>query len=110
MVRRGASTLRICSVRLAQKHLFHFEPVVDSLVAGDADVVRRTVEYSLARKTPQLAGIVVDQIIRTQNAFIAAVDYVRRGDERKVFRQPPVLRLKRRRDRSTTCVPSSPAS
>src|ERR1700743_1043007 len=47
---------------LTQKHLFHFEPIVNSLVVRHSGVVGRTVQYSLALEAPQLPRIVINQI------------------------------------------------
>src|SRR5271168_2367151 len=107
MVRCRDSAIRVESVQLetangngslSQKELLHFEPIVDTLIARHAGIVRRVVEDALAFETPQLTRIIVDEVVRAQDALVAAVDDVRGGDEGKVLREPTVLRLERGRN------------
>src|ERR1700753_617295 len=74
MVRCSAPKIRVCSLRLTQKHLFHFEPVVHSFVPSNPGIVRRAEENPFSLEASKLAWVVVDQIIRSQNALIATAD------------------------------------
>jgi hypothetical protein len=82
-----------------EEHFFYGQPVVYAAVAGDVDVGRTGIDDAFADrgavlvvlKQGQLAGVVVDEVVGAEDAFVAAEDDVRGGDEGEVFGEPVVF-------------------
>src|SRR4051812_17841553 len=74
----------------------HFPPVIHAdEVARRRQVVRRAVEQTLAFEALQVARQVVNQIVRAQNALVAAEHVILRRNEGEVPLQPAILRAQR---------------
>ena len=68
-----------------------FEPVVDAAEVGDGDVVGRVVEDSGTGEAAELAWVVVDEVVGTEDGFVTAEDDVGVGNEGEMAFEPGVF-------------------
>src|SRR5690242_13867822 len=70
----------------------HILPIVHAPERGLVHVVRRRIQNAFAAKVPQVADVVVDHIIRRNDALIAAENNVARRNVWEISLQPVEFR------------------
>ena len=73
------------------KVIGNFAPVVHPNKTGCCEIVRRSIEQSLAFEASEIPGLVVDEIVGAEDGLVTAEDVVRGRDEGKMSLQPSVF-------------------